>query len=103
MKCVLKMRARAVASPYVIFACALLWLSSSNSQEPHREIPSNAHSNPGEQGWACNPGFTQVAGLCMDDGDVLPGANAFEVFDGQWRCRSGYHRAGKYCVPGVAP
>jgi hypothetical protein len=92
-----------VASRYVTFACAMCWLSPGHSQEPHREIPPNAHSSAGEQGWACNYGFTRIAGLCMKDRDVLPSESAFEQFDGQWRCRSGYHREGRYCVPGVAP
>ena len=88
---------------YVVFACATWWLSLGHAQETHRDLPSNAHYTAGEQGWACNSGFTQVSGLCMEDSETLPSQGAFEFFDGQWRCRSGYHRAGKYCVPGVAP
>jgi hypothetical protein len=88
---------------YALFACALGWLAPAASQESNRDIPSNAHYSAGEQGWACNQRFTQIAGLCVADRDVLPGANAFEFFDGQWRCRSGYHRAGEFCVPGTAP
>src|SRR5712664_1382423 len=91
-----EIRRTMVASPYVFFACAMGWLSPGNSQEPNRDIPSNAHYSPGGQGWACNHGFTQVGGLCMGDSDVLPSESAFEVFDGQWRCRSGYHRAGRF-------
>ena len=98
-----KVRRRVVVSPYLIGACAMWWLSPGNSQEPNHDIPSNAHYSAGGQGWACNHGFTQVAGLCTVDSDVLPSQSAFEVFDGQWRCRSGYHRAGRFCVPGVAP
>jgi hypothetical protein len=98
-----EVRRRVVASPYLVFACAMGWLSPGNSQEPNRDVPSNAHYSAGEQGWACNRGFTQVAGVCMGDSDVLPSASVFEVFDGQWRCRSGYHRAGAFCVPGLAP
>jgi hypothetical protein len=79
------------------------WPGSGNSQEPHRDIPPNAHYTAGAQGWSCNSDFTQVAGLCMRDTDVMPSASAFEIFDGQWRCRPGYHRADKFCVPGVAP
>jgi len=87
----------------VAFACALAWLSLGNSQEPHHDIPANAHYSTGEQGWICNPGFRQVAGLCMEDKDDVPSWSAFEVFDGQWRCRTGYHRAGNLCVPATAP
>jgi hypothetical protein len=96
-------RRRLVAAPYVIFACAMGWLGPGNSQEPSRDIPANAHYSAGGQGWACNHGFTQVAGLCTVDSDVLQSESAFEVFDGQWRCRSGYHSAGRFCLPGIAP
>lgn len=99
----LEVRRRVLASRYVIFACAMSWLTFSNAQEPNRDIPVNAHYSAGEQGWACNHGFTQVDGLCLEDNDVLSSESAFEVFDGRWRCRSGYHRAGKFCVPGIAP
>lgn len=99
-----EVRRKLVTLPYVIFACAMGWLTAGYSQEPNRDIPSNAHYSAGEQGWACNRGFTQVAGICMGDSDVLPSESAFEVFDdGQWRCRSGYHRAGRFCLPGIAP
>ena len=95
---------RALALPYVLFVCAMGWLSSGNSQERHRDIPTNAHYSAGEQGWACNNGFRQVAGLCMEDKDEVPSWSAFEVFDGQWRCRPGYHReGGGLCVPATAP
>ena len=94
---------RARTLPYVVFACAMGWLSCGNSQEPHRDFPPNAHYSAGEQGWACNNGFRQVGGLCMSDRDEVPSWGAFEVFDGQWRCRSGYHRAGRFCVLGIAP
>jgi hypothetical protein len=91
------------ASRYAILACALGWLTPGNTQEPHRNIPANAHDATGEQGWACNRGFTQVGPRCLEDSDISSSASAFEVFDGQWRCRAGYHRAGKFCVPGIAP
>jgi hypothetical protein len=39
----------------------------------------------------------------MEDRDAVPSWSAFEVYDGQWRCRSGYHRDGSFCVPAVAP
>jgi hypothetical protein len=87
----------------LVFACAMGWLTLGNAQEPHRDLPSNAHLSGSEQGWTCNYGFTQVAGLCVDDHDIVSSESAFEVFDGQWRCRAGYHRAGKFCVPGIAP
>jgi hypothetical protein len=92
-----------MSAPYALFACALMWLSPSHSQEPHRDIPRNAHFSAGEQGWACNEGFRQVAGLCMEESGEVPSWSAFEVFDGQWRCRPGYHRAGSFCVPATAP
>jgi hypothetical protein len=99
----LEVRKTVLASRYLIFACALWWFSTGNSQEAGRHIPLNAHYSAGERGWACDQGFTQVAGLCMADSGVLPGQSAFEVFDGQWRCISGYHREDGFCVPGVAP
>jgi hypothetical protein len=91
------------AAPHVIFACSLAWLSTGHSQEPHRDIPPNAHLSAGEQGWACDNGFRQVAGLCVAEREDVPSWSAFEVFDGQWRCRSGYHRSGGLCVSGTAP
>ena len=99
----LEVRKKVVALRYVILACAMGWLGLGNAEEPDRNIPSNAHYSAGAQGWTCNQGFTQVAGLCMDDSEILPSEGAFEFFDGQWRCRAGYHRTGKHCVPGVAP
>ena len=93
----------ALALSYRALVCAMGWLSCANSQEPHRDIPPNAHSSTGEQGWACNTGFRQIAGLCREERDDVPSWSAFEVFDGQWRCRSGYHRAGSLCVPADAP
>ena len=98
-----EVRRKLVASSYVIFICAMWWLSPSHSQEPNHDIPSNAHYSAGAQGWACNRGFTQVAGLCMVDSDFLPSESVFEVYDGQWRCRPGYHRSGRFCLPGIAP
>jgi hypothetical protein len=95
---------RARPLPFVAVLCALGWLSSGNAQEPHRDPPPNAHTSTGEQGWACNNGFRQVGGLCMEDKNEVPSWSAFEVYvDGQWRCRSGYHREGDYCVPSTAP
>ena len=96
------LRTRMTLRP-AIFACTLAWLGLGYTQEPHRVIPSNAHDSADEQGWSCNRGFTQVAGRCLEDSDISSSASAFEIFDGQWRCRAGYHRAGKYCVPGIAP
>ena len=94
---------RTLATSYAAFVCAMAWLSCGNSQERHRDIPSNAHSSAGDQGWTCNNGFRQIAGLCMEDKREVPSWSAFEVFDGQWRCRSGYHRSGSICVPSTAP
>lgn len=95
---------RVIRAPrYVIFACAIGWLSSGHSQETGRHIPLNAHYSAGDRGWVCDRDFTQVAGLCMADSDVLGSQSAFETYDGQWRCRPGYHRTDRFCVPGVAP
>ena len=38
-----------------------------------------------------------------DDREAVPSWGVFEVFDGQWRCRAGYHRVGSVCVPATAP
>jgi len=73
---------KAPLSRYVIFACATWWLSLGHAQESHRDIPSNAHFSAGDQGWSCNDGFTEVAGLCMEDAETLPSQGAFEFFDG---------------------
>ncbi len=86
-----------------MLACAIGCLDTAYAQEPHRDIPPNAHFTSGEQGWACNSGFRQVAGLCMEDRDVVPSWSVFETYDGQWRCRAGYHRSGSICVPATAP
>ncbi len=94
---------RSVASSYVLLACAMGWLSSGNSQEPHRDLPPNAHFSAGEQGWTCNNGFRQVGGLCVTERDEVPSWSAFEVYDKQWRCRSGYRRSASLCVPDTAP
>ena len=92
------------AATSVAFLCALGWLSSGNAQEPHREIPPNAHISTGVQGWACDNRFRQVGGLCVEDRQEVPSWGAFEVFvDGQWRCLAGYHREGSFCVPSTAP
>ena len=88
----------------VVCVVALMWLTCANAQETHRYLPANAHYSAGEQGWSCNNDFRQVADLCVQDRDEVPSWGAFEVFDnGEWRCRSGYHREGSFCVPGVAP
>ena len=94
---------RALVSPYLVFVCAMAWLSCGISQESRRDIPANAHSSAGDQGWSCNNGFRQVAGLCMEDKEDVPSWGAFEFYDGQWRCRPGYHRDGSLCVPATAP
>src|ERR1700722_8291920 len=89
--------------PCVIFAIALWWMMPAHAQQVVRDLPANAHLSTGEQGWACNRGFTQMAGLCVQDGETLSSQSAFEFYDGQWRCRPGSHRSGRICVPGVAP
>jgi hypothetical protein len=86
-----------------VWICGIGWVGTAHSQDRHRDIPVNAHANSGEQGWACNDGYRQVSGLCMEDRETVPSWGAFEVFDGQWRCRSGYHRVGSVCVPATAP
>jgi len=53
--------------------------------------------------FACAMGWLSPGHSQEPDRDIPANAHAFEIFDGQWRCRSGYHRAGRYCVPGVAP
>jgi hypothetical protein len=100
----LKKRRRVLSAQYVIFVCALGRLTAASSQEIEHDIPPNSHYSASEhQGWACNKGFTEVGGLCVSDDAVVPGDSNFEFFDGQWRCRSGYHRTGQFCAPGVAP
>lgn len=94
---------RTTISRCVTFACAMAYLGLGNTQESRHDIPPNAHYSAGEQGWSCNRGFTQVSGRCLEDSDIAASAGAFEIFDGQWRCRAGYHRAGQFCVPGIAP
>jgi hypothetical protein len=88
---------------YLLLVCAMACFGVGHTQEAHHDIPANAHYRTGEQGWACNDGFRQVSGLCVVDSDEVPSWGAFEVYDGQWRCRAGYHREGSYCVPAVAP
>lgn len=88
----------------VLSVCVLGWLNCASSAEPYRELPRNAHySSADQQGWACNNGYRQVAGFCMEIRNGGSSPSAFEVFDGKWRCRAGYHRADGYCVPATAP
>src|SRR4029077_92983 len=47
--------------------------------------------------------FRQVAGFCIPESADIPSQGPFEVFDGQWRCRSGYPRSGHLCVTPAAP
>lgn len=88
---------------YAVFASFLWWTVPAQAQQEVRDLPANAHFSAGEQGWACNHGFTQMAGLCIQDSESLSSQSAFEFYDGQWRCRPGSHRSGRICVPGVAP
>jgi len=85
----------------MIFAMALPRLS--HSQELHPDIPPNSHSSAVAQAWVCNDGFKQVAGFCVRDEVSLPSQDAFEFFDGQWRCQAGYRRSNGICVLPTAP
>jgi hypothetical protein len=73
------------------------------AQELHPDIPTHAHYSAADQGWACNDGFKQVAGFCVEEMQDLPTPNTGEVFDGQWRCRAGYRRTNGICAPPTAP
>jgi hypothetical protein len=73
------------------------------AQEFRDDIPTHAHFAAGEQGWACNDGFKQIAQLCVLDTDGMASRGAWEVFNGQWRCRSGYTLEKGFCVPFTAP
>ena len=81
----------------------MLLSSLGYTQELHPDISMYAHYSATEQGWACNDGFEQVAGFCVPDGQEIPSQHASEVFDGQWRCRSGYRRTNGICTLPTAP
>jgi hypothetical protein len=96
----------------VVKAAALLWclvlVASLAWPEPavsqfHEDVPTHSHPSPGEQGWACDEGFRQMAQLCVWDSHGAAEQGAFEVFNGQWRCRSGYREEKGFCVPSTAP
>ncbi len=91
------------ASACLALAAALVLPRFAHAQAPHRDLPPHAHYVGTEQGWACNDGFRQIAGFCIQDSVDMPSQGPFEVFDGQWRCRSGYKRSGAFCVTPTAP
>jgi hypothetical protein len=91
------------ASAFLTLLAGLLLSVPSYAQELHPDIPPHAHSSAADQGWACNDGFKQVAGFCVEETQQLPSQNTTEVFDGQWRCRSGYSRTNGICALPTAP
>jgi hypothetical protein len=94
---------RARASAFLALMSGMPWSNPCYTQELHLDIPTHAHYSAAGQGWACDDGFKQSAGLCVKDVQELPGKNALEVFDGQWRCRSGYLRTNGICALPTAP
>ncbi len=94
---------RAGALPFLALTSGMSLSSPGYTQELHPDIPTFAHSSTNEQGWACNDGFKQVAGFCVRDVQALPTQNVVEVFDGQWRCLSGYRRTNGVCTLPTAP
>src|SRR6266404_1003450 len=93
----LRLFTRAGALPFLALMSGMSLSSLGYTQELHPDIPTYAHYSATEQGWACDDGFKQVAGFCVGDLQNLPSQNAVEVFDGQWRCRPGYHRTNGIC------
>ena len=73
------------------------------AQDLHKDIPSFAHYTAGEQGWACDDGYKQVAGFCVKDQQHASTQDGLEVFDGEWRCRPGYRRTDGVCSLPTAP
>jgi len=51
----------------------------------------------------CATGWLSCGNAQEPHRDIPASWSEFEVFDGRWRCRVGYHRAGSYCVPATAP
>lgn len=101
--------AKTVALSCLILTGGMSLSNPATSQEfhddisPHADIPLHAHYSPGEQGWTCNDDFRQVAQLCVLDTHGAAERGAWEVFNGQWRCRSGYRPGKGFCVPFTAP
>jgi len=95
--------ARTVALSCLALAGAISLSRPCTSQEHRGDLPPNAHFSAGEQGWACNDGFRHVAQLCVLDTHGAMDQGAFEVFSGEWRCRSGYRRSQGFCVPPPPP
>ena len=77
--------------------------TSCRAQDLHKDIPSFAHYTAGEQGWACDDGYKQVAGFCVKDQQHASTQDGLEVFDGEWRCRPGYRRTDGVCSLPTAP
>ena len=73
------------------------------AQDLHPDIPSFSHYSAGDQGWACNDGYKQVAGFCVEDRQEPSGQDGLEVFEGEWRCRPGYRRTNGVCALPTAP
>jgi hypothetical protein len=99
----MKIITRAGALPFLVLTGGM-WLSNPcYTQELHPDIPTHAHYTTTDQGWACNDGFKQVAGFCVQDVQGLLSENTLEFFDGQWRCLAGYRRTNGVCVLPTAP
>jgi hypothetical protein len=102
-------KAKTAALSCLILAGGMSLSNPATSQEFHHEtpihadLPPHAHFSPGEPGWTCNDGFRQVAQLCVLDTHGAAERGALEVFNGQWRCRSGYRPDKGFCVPFTAP
>jgi len=94
---------RAGALTLLALTSGLSLSSAGYAQDLHADIPTYAHYTATEQGWACNDGFKQAAGFCIRDAQEPPSQDAVEVFDGQWRCRSGYRRTNGICTIPTAP
>jgi len=96
--------AKTTAIAYLASACVMFLAGFAHSQDHYHDVPPHSHYSATEQGWTCDDGFRQVAGFCVQDTADVPSQGPFEVFDGQWRCRSGYKReASGLCVTPTAP
>ena len=99
---------RPSATATAVLLCLLVaagWMSRSDAGTPVEvhDVPLHATRNVGDQGWTCDAGFRQLGQLCVSDTHGTPDRGAFEVFNGRWRCRSGYHLDKGFCVPFTAP